>query len=350
MNIKSDLLPVQIRGRMPSKVTAFTLVELLVVIAIIGILVGLLLPAVSSARAAARRTQCMNNTRQLALACLNYESALRLFPYGRKYDIWDTYTWIQLVLPFMEEAANHEDYWTLHDTGFVRRYPGPNGPIGNDERLRRARHSLIPGYYCPADRTPAPNELHTTQFGFYRGNYRACVGTGDMYGQRPTSSDVGPIGVGVFGVGPGQSMDDGLASVSTKMAEVGDGTSKTLLISEGVVPVFEGWGGVLGETIYGNMGGALMSNVLAPNSTSPDIVYGPCPWQLGDHGYSEPCISRGNISWWTPAAAFSHVAARNRHAGGVNAAMADGSVSFTTDDVDVKVWRSAGTRRGHEDG
>lgn len=334
----------------PATHVGFTLVELLIVIAIIGILVGLLLPAVNSAREAARRTQCSNNIKQLSLACLNYESANGEFPYGRKYDVWDTYTWIQLSMPFIEEGPVQEDYWTLPETGFVRQYPGPNGPIGDDERLRRARHSLIPGYYCPSDRTPAANELNTASFGFWRGNYRGCAGTGDMYGNRPSTTDEGPVGLGVFGVLRGQSVDED-ASVTTTGARAGkikDGLSKTVMMAEGIVPLFEGWGGALGETIYGNMGGALMANTLTPNSSAPDVVYGPCPQDLRDTGYGAPCLSLGAINWWRPVARLSHAAARSKHPGGANSGMADGSVFFATDSIDTFVWRALGTRKGGE--
>ena len=81
----------------------FTLVELLVVIAIIGILVALLLPAVQQARSAARRTQCMNQLRQLALACANFESSLGYFPPATRQE--NQLSWIASVLPHMEEAS-----------------------------------------------------------------------------------------------------------------------------------------------------------------------------------------------------------------------------------------------------
>jgi prepilin-type processing-associated H-X9-DG protein len=116
------------------------------------------------------------------------------------------------------------------------------------------------------------------------------------------------------------------------------------MLSEGIVPTVPGWGGAMGETIYGNMGGALFSAFNTPNSSSPDLVYGPCPDQLNDADYVAPCDSLGDISWWQANGIRSHAAARSKHPGGVNVAMVDGSVTFVSDSVDLIVWRSAATR------
>ncbi len=123
---------------------AFTLVELLVVIAIIGVLVALLLPAVQAAREAARRSKCANSVKNLSLACLNYESSHKKLPPARKFDYWDAYTWTQYILPYIEQQAVYDLYWTLSDNNFkvpsIGNWPTSCGPIGNDVRLRTGPH------------------------------------------------------------------------------------------------------------------------------------------------------------------------------------------------------------------
>ncbi len=327
----------------------FTLVELLVVIAIIGILVALLLPAVQAAREAARRTQCTNNLKQLAIACHNHHDTYKQLPYGRKYDMWDTYTWTQLILPYIEQVAVYEGYYTLPQHPLVQSYPGPNGPIGNDARLRASRHAAIEAFYCPSDSSPTQNETHTNEYGFLRGNYRGCVGAGDMYGD-PATGVSGSGGIGAFGILSGQSVDAN-ASVKTRgatLASIVDGTSNTLLLSEGIVPTISGWGGPIGSIIYGNMGGALFSAALTPNSTAADRPFGPCPQTQGDNTYKAPCTTAGGSAWWQPSAAGAHVAARSKHPGGVMTALADGSVRFFSNTVDIAVWRGVATRAGGE--
>jgi prepilin-type N-terminal cleavage/methylation domain-containing protein/prepilin-type processing-associated H-X9-DG protein len=334
----------------PSKRTAFTLVELLVVIAIIGILIALLLPAVQKVREAAKRVKCANNLKQLALACHNYHDAYATLPYGRKYDIWDTYTWSELILPYIEQGDVFNLYYTLPQTGYVANYPGPNGPIGAGPPLQTARTSRIPQFYCPSDPSnPAGNELYTEEFGFYRGNYRGCTGSGDMYGNA-TDATSGPWGPGVFAVIPGQSFDPNVmpTTASVALTHITDGTSNTLLFSEGVVPTVTWWGGPIGEILYGNMGGALFSASLTPNTSVPDRVWGPCPQDQSDGGYQQPCVSLGPDIWWTAMGAGAQAAARSFHTQGVNVALADGSVRFVDNFIDLGAWRGLGTRANGE--
>ena len=117
-----------------SKRRAFTLVELLVVIAIIGILVALLLPAVQAAREAARRAQCTNNLKQLALGMIQHESAHRYLPTAgwwgswvgdpdRGFDSRQPGGWIYNILPFIEEQANTRPGHRTHDESEVARVP-----------------------------------------------------------------------------------------------------------------------------------------------------------------------------------------------------------------------------------
>jgi len=328
----------------------FTLVELLVVIAIIGVLVALLLPAVQSARESARRTSCVNKLKQLSLACINYESTHKMLPYARKVDVWDSYTWVQLILPQMELQSIQDLYVDLFRTD------GDFRPAGTDDPDKRtARHTQIPAFYCPSDQSPTPNELETTTWGMWRGNYRACVGSGDLYGEQPLSlvRDLGPWGRGSFSVEHDQgSRDFDIARLSGSPPEqvrvIEDGSSNTLLLSEGIVATLEqGWSGPMGSMLYGNLGGGLFNATISPNSGEPDRPVGPCPQGQGDFGYFEPCTpASGHPGTEGAGGANAYVTARSLHPGGVNASRADGSVEFINDGIDLFVWRSLGTRDG----
>jgi prepilin-type N-terminal cleavage/methylation domain-containing protein len=119
---------------------AFTLVELLVVIAIIGVLVALLLPAVQSAREAARRTQCSNNLRQIGLATQNFVDTRGFIPPSRIWDHWAT--WAVQILPYMEQQ-NLYSQWDITNQYY-------NQPL-------TARQATVPSYFCPSRKRPNTN-------------------------------------------------------------------------------------------------------------------------------------------------------------------------------------------------
>jgi len=104
----------------------------------------------------------------------------------------------------------------------------------------------------------------------------------------------------------------------------------------------------MGEELNGNMGGAIFTASLTPNSKSPDQVFGPCPQDLGDSSYPAPCTSIGAAIWWTQSGLGAQAAARSLHSGGVNAALADGSVRFVSNNIDLTTWRAMGTRANGE--
>jgi prepilin-type processing-associated H-X9-DG protein len=316
------------------------------VIAIIAVLIGLLLPAIQKVREAANRGKCANNLKQLSLAMHAFYDSNHAFPYARKYDYLDSYTWYQTILPFIEQQNAYALFYNLNDRGAKLPYqwvPSPVAQWGDEPRLIQARKSLIPLFYCPTDSSQANEQFNDNSVCRLFGNYRACVGSGDMYGQPLDKSD-GPWGRGVFSVKIGQSFDKNTQLQAT-VADIPDGTANTILLSEGLKYADpQNWIGPLGDIQLGNMGGALFSAYNTPNAKSNDWTIGCPPKNL-----TALCEAVDPVSFDVNGEGKGQqAAARSLHNGGVNVVMADGSIRFVSDSVALITWRALGTRAGGE--
>lgn len=232
---------------------AFTLVELLVVIAIIGILVALLLPAVQSAREAARRTQCSNNLKQIGLAALNYETTFNSLPAGsttNNGNIGGPYlsTWTLSLLQYIEENALYDQWQNAEDV----RNPGQTIPVsGGNAQQKTAfapiRETFVPGYLCPSDENT--NILERPESGpgnglmWAPGSYRACSGyslgrSGDHYWDNPNFANQAHASAmprewrgAMHTVALGKPANY-VGYSAVELQDITDGTSKTFLVGE----------------------------------------------------------------------------------------------------------------------
>jgi prepilin-type N-terminal cleavage/methylation domain-containing protein/prepilin-type processing-associated H-X9-DG protein len=303
-------------GRPPRR--AFTLIELLVVIAIIGVLIGLLLPAVQKVREAANRIKCSNNLKQVGLALHNYHDGLGSFPPGVSQQLYPAYSgydrrsWMYFTLPYLEQESLYNEMQKAYGSGSYTTFlPGHEMPV--------------PSLMCPADSVNIKNITAgatdpVSSQGFH-GNYVLCGG--DTY-FTPGGAD----GTNLDGIFFGKS--------HTKIADIADGTSNTLLASELILSRDTATHDVRGRYHNAIHCGVMFSTLYPPNNSVGDNPEGYCvPLPRA------PCTG-------APGTSNCFSLARSYHPGGVNAALADGSVRFLSDEINPGTYQALGTRAGGE--
>lgn len=261
----------------------FTLVELLVVIAIIGILIALLLPAVQQAREAARRMQCTNNMKQMALAMHNYHDAYERMPPFAVQDRNNRWSWAALILPYIEQAAVHEQL------GVSKKLV--SATIGNSSNTPEIEDLLVmplDAYRCPSDTGEDKNpNFNNATTAYATSSYGMSLGVGRKSG----------------------------GGIDGAFADVFDGLSNTFLIGEKAL--VEG-----DDSPLRSVGGIWLSRRKTSGSLGVTARHPPNSPYVGNWPCcgSDPQATRGN--------------AVSMHPGGLNYAFCDGSVHFIAENIE----------------
>lgn len=310
----------------------FTLIELLVVIAIIGVLIALLLPAVQAAREAARRSQCVNNLKQLGIALHNYHDTIGALPLGRTIPQQFSFSVQARLLPYMEQttlqnALNFDLGWSFPDN-------------------LTAYSATISSFVCPSDPRTVPGNLKWGPT-----SYRANEGTSVAmwFGESDTAGVNTALTIAPNGLF--------FSNETIKLASITDGSSNTAAFSEHL----------LGD--FSNAVATEKADTFWPQTypATPEEAYQFCrnfdwrvltfqrvsdvgaPWVYGYHSTSSYWHSGppNTKSCMYPPSRIMTVAT-SQHPGGVNVCMGDGSVKFVKDSVSRDTWRAVGTRAGGE--
>ena len=347
---KRHLKPQRTSKRFLFATHGFTLVELLVVIAIIAILIALLLPAVQAAREAARRTQCSNHLKQFALGMHNFHDVNGRFPAGgrngwsrRENQIsypqqhgWDANggTWVLLLLPFVEQSVISDQIVGDWDTSIGR------GPI--DDWLSTLPNKMPPPLAigrCPSDDFGSRNEAWFNYSGSM-GPSCALGGCGfephepfcelaDFYPRTEWDHEIRECQPNVSHNWPLHGMFSRIGCAVVTIASVEDGTSNTIMLGEKLVaheahsrdvaPVIGWWAGVNGGTSH-------LSTIVPINYPTENVAGLSCNSDPQRHPWNF------NIS----------TGMKSNHPGGVNVALADGSIHFLSESIDHTMFQFLG--------
>ncbi len=345
----STRCPVSTSQRRIAPRLGFTLVELLVVIAIIGILIGMLLPAIQSVREAARRASCMNNLRQMCLAVHGYESANQHFP--PSFEIEHGFV-----------LTNNNGSWSIHGRllPFVEQsnaYDKVNLNLSWDSQASTGIPTLrVPLYQCPSEVHDEVRRDNTTrQPKVYPQNYGFNFGSWLVYDPTSSRQGDGPFFVN-SNVGFGNIIDG--TSNTMCAAEVKAFTSYIRNTADpgDIAPsdpsFFNGYSGQLklGSSLHKNTGHTEWCDGRVHHSGFT-TVFGPNTLVEYDHDGNTYDIDFNSVQEGKRAdqATYAAVTSRSYHSGRiVNVSFLDGSTSSISSKVDLRVWRALGTVAGKE--